>query len=175
MGLILVTMYIYTHIPGCLSLGTTGILGPVILCRWNLSFALQGTQLCIWFLLTGFCDHCPLSCDNQECLQRLSNVSWEAEDSGFMLHSCPHPLGLKLSPAFCLSLSHVSDSLRPQGLQPTRLLCPQNSLGKNTGVGSHSLLQRILPDSGIKPRASPLQAVSLLSVPSGKHRNISIS
>lgn len=84
MGLILVTVYIYTHIPGCLSLGTTGILGPVTLCRWNLSFALQGTQLCIWFLLTGFCDHCPLSCDNQECLQRLSNVSWEAEDYGFI-------------------------------------------------------------------------------------------
>ena len=36
--------------------------------------------------------------------------------------------------------SVVSDSLRPHGLYPTRLLCPWNSPGKNTGVGCHSLL-----------------------------------
>ena len=34
------------------------------------------------------------------------------------------------------SLSVVSDSLQPHGLQPTRLLCPWNSPGKNTVVGS---------------------------------------
>ena len=33
------------------------------------------------------------------------------------------------------------DSLQPRGLQPARLLRPWNSPGKNTGVGSHSLLQ----------------------------------
>ena len=32
-------------------------------------------------------------------------------------------------------LSVVSDSLQPHGLKPIRLLCPWNSLGKNTGVG----------------------------------------
>ena len=43
------------------------------------------------------------------------------------------------------SVSHsvVSNSLRPHELYPTRLLCPGNSPGKNTGVGCHSLLQRI--------------------------------
>ena len=40
--------------------------------------------------------------------------------------------------------SIVSDSLPPHGLKPTRLLCPQDSPGKNTGVGFHSLLQGIL-------------------------------
>ena len=30
--------------------------------------------------------------------------------------------------------------MRPYGQQPTRLLCPQDSLGKNTGVGCHFLL-----------------------------------
>ena len=35
----------------------------------------------------------------------------------------------------------MSDSVRPHGLQPTRLLCPWDSLGKNTGVGCHFLLQ----------------------------------
>ena len=32
-------------------------------------------------------------------------------------------------------------SVRPHGLQPTRLLRPWNSPGKNTGVGCHFLLQ----------------------------------
>ena len=40
----------------------------------------------------------------------------------------------------CDSLSVLSDSLRPHRLQPTRLLCLLNSLGKNTGVGCHFLL-----------------------------------
>ena len=40
-----------------------------------------------------------------------------------------------------LSHSVVSDSLQPQGLQPTRLLCLWNFPGKNTGVGCHFLLQ----------------------------------
>ena len=32
-------------------------------------------------------------------------------------------------------ISVVSDSLRPYGLKPTRVLCPWDSPGKNTGVG----------------------------------------
>ena len=39
----------------------------------------------------------------------------------------------------------------PHGLEPTRLLCPGNSLGKDTGVGSHSLLQEIFPTQGSNP------------------------
>ena len=35
----------------------------------------------------------------------------------------------------------MSDSVRPHGLQPTRLLHPWDSPGKHTGVGSHFLLQ----------------------------------
>ena len=35
----------------------------------------------------------------------------------------------------------MSDSVQPHGLQPTRLLCPWASPGKNTGVGCHFLLQ----------------------------------
>ena len=35
----------------------------------------------------------------------------------------------------------MSDSVRPHGRQPTRLLCPWDSPGKNTGVGCHFLLQ----------------------------------
>ena len=35
----------------------------------------------------------------------------------------------------------MSDSMRPYGQQPTRLLRPQDSLGKKSGVGCHFLLQ----------------------------------
>ena len=41
----------------------------------------------------------------------------------------------------CISRSVVSDSLQPHGLKPPSLLCPCNSPGKNTGVGSQSLLR----------------------------------
>ena len=51
-----------------------------------------------------------------------------------------------------VSHSVMSDSLQPHGLQPTRLLCPWNSPGKNIGVGCHSLLpQGIFPTQGLNP------------------------
>ena len=37
--------------------------------------------------------------------------------------------------------SVVSDSVRPHRQQPTRLPCPWDSPGKNTGLGCHFLLQ----------------------------------
>ena len=43
----------------------------------------------------------------------------------------------------------MSDSLQPHGLQPVRLLCPWDSPGKNTGVGSHSFLQGIFLTQGL--------------------------
>ena len=42
-------------------------------------------------------------------------------------------------------------TLRPHGLYPARLLCPWDSPGKNTGMGCHSLLQRIFPTQGSNP------------------------
>ena len=48
----------------------------------------------------------------------------------------------------CSTSSVMSNSLKPYGLQPTRLLCPWNSPGKDTRVGSHSLLQGIFPTQG---------------------------
>ena len=48
------------------------------------------------------------------------------------------------------SVSHsvMSESLWPYGLQPTRLLCPWDPPGKNTRVGSHSVLQGIFLTQG---------------------------
>ena len=49
----------------------------------------------------------------------------------------------------CLGLSVHAQScptlFQPHGLYSTRLLCPWDSTGKNTGVGSQSLLQGIFP------------------------------
>ena len=49
-----------------------------------------------------------------------------------------------------LLLSRFScvDSVRPHRRQPTRLPCPWDSPGKNTGVGCHFLLQGIFPTQG---------------------------
>ena len=44
-------------------------------------------------------------------------------------------------------LSHVQ-LFETHELQPTRLLCPWDSPGKNTGVGCHALFQGIFPTQG---------------------------
>ena len=44
----------------------------------------------------------------------------------------------------CRVASVVSNSVRPHGQQPTRLLRPRDSLGKNTGVGCHCLLRAFI-------------------------------
>ena len=47
-----------------------------------------------------------------------------------------------------VSCSVMSDSLQPEGMYPSRLLCLWNSPGKNPGVGSPYLLQDIFPTQG---------------------------
>ena len=50
-----------------------------------------------------------------------------------------------------VSHSVMSKSLWSHWLWPSRFLCLWNSAGKNTGVGSHSLLQRIFQIQGSNP------------------------
>ena len=50
---------------------------------------------------------------------------------------------LPLSSALTVRGSDVSDSLWLHELEPTRLHCPGESPGKNTGVGHHALLEEI--------------------------------
>ena len=52
---------------------------------------------------------------------------------------------------FLLHKVKVSDSLRPHGLYPTRLLCPWDFPGNSTGVDCHFLLQGIFPNQGLNP------------------------
>ena len=47
----------------------------------------------------------------------------------------------------------MSNSVKPYGMQPTSLLCPWDSPGKNSGVGCHFLPLGDLPHPGIKPKS----------------------
>ena len=42
--------------------------------------------------------------------------------------------------AAATAASVVSDFVQPHGQQPTKIPCPQEPLGKNTGVGCHFFL-----------------------------------
>ena len=53
----------------------------------------------------------------------------------------------------------MSDSVRPHRRQPTKLPCPWDSPGKNTGVGCHFLLQCM------KVKVNSLSCVRLLATP----------
>ena len=55
----------------------------------------------------------------------------------------------------------MSDSVRLHGLQPTRLLRPWDSPGKNTGVGCHFLLQCMK----VKSESEVTQSCLTLSYP----------
>ena len=46
----------------------------------------------------------------------------------------------------------MSDSLQSSGLKGSRLPCPWDSPGKNTGVSCHALLQGIFTTHGLNPR-----------------------
>ena len=46
----------------------------------------------------------------------------------------------------------MSNYLQCYGLYPTKLLCPWDYPGKNTGVGCHALLQGIFLTQGLNPR-----------------------
>ena len=53
----------------------------------------------------------------------------------------PSPMHESESEKWKWSRSVMSDSQRPHGLQPTRLLCPWDFPGKSTGEGCHCLLR----------------------------------
>ena len=70
-----------------------------------------------------------------------------------------------------LSISVVSNSLRPHKLQPPRFLCPWNFPGKNTGVGCHFLLQGSFQprDRTCVSQVSGIAGVFFTPEPLGKH------
>jgi len=73
-----------------------------------------------------------------------------------------------------VSSSVVPDSLRPHGLQPTKLLCPLDFPGKDTAVGLPFPSPGDLPNPRIKPRSPALQADSLLTELQGKPKVVKV-
>ena len=69
-----------------------------------------------------------------------------------------------------LSHSDMFDSLQTPGLQPSRLLCPCNFPGKNTGAVCHFLLHVIFPTQELSLRLVSLALTGRLfnTVPPGK-------
>ena len=64
----------------------------------------------------------------------------------------PLPSPMHESEKWKWSRAVMSDSSRPHGLQPARLLRPWDFPGKSTGVGCHCLLQMTNLDSTLKSR-----------------------
>ena len=100
---------------------------------------------------------------------------WSGHDSGVLMKGVSvlikRPQEESGGECACSVVSVVSDSLWPHGLWHTRLLCPWDSLGKNTGVGCHALLQGTFLAPGSNLHLLCLlhwQAGSLPLVPSGK-------
>ena len=78
----------------------------------------------------------------------ISAGLWQSECTASSSQINPFLDVLKLLKSESESHSVLPDSLRPHGLQPARLLCPWNFPGKNTGMGSRSLLQGIFLTQG---------------------------
>ena len=76
----------------------------------------------------------------------IANKVCFAVRSGLVTH------WLRLFQFYCgwvhVGCSVVSDSLQSRELMPSRLLCPWDLPGKNTGVGCHFLCQGIFPTQG---------------------------
>ena len=72
-------------------------------------------------------------------MENVSSSSWETDpvDTSWILSEVAQSY-----PTLCYPMD--------QGV-PTRLLCPWNFPGKNTGVGCHFLLQGIFPTQGSNP------------------------
>ena len=67
---------------------------------------------------------------------QIANICWIIQKAEFQKNIC-----CCCCCCCCCVTSVVSDSVRPQRWQPTRLPCPWDSPGKNAGVGCHFLLR----------------------------------
>ena len=107
--------------------------------KWcHVKLYLQRCILLLLLLLLSYFSRVPLCTTPQTAAQQAPlslGVSRQEHWSGL-----PFPSPVYESEKWKCSCSVVSDSLRPHGLQPTRLLHPWGFPGKSTGVGCHCLL-----------------------------------
>ena len=89
---------------------------------------LYSNQLCMLLLLSHF---------SRVWLRATPSLGFSRQEHWSGL---PFPSPVQTSEKGKWSRSVMSDSSKPQGLQPTRLLRPWDFPGKSTGVGCHCLL-----------------------------------
>ena len=117
-----------------------------------------GTMLCSW-PASHFKPHCSTA-QIRGFLWGHSKAPSYPKQAQLGSASCKCISRSNPQPTGVLRCSVLSDSLWPSGLQPTRILCPWDFPGKNTGVGCHSLLQEIFLNQGSNPRLLHWQADS---------------
>ena len=97
-----------------------------------------------------------LKSSNQLCMLQIKYTRFMTETL------CPWNTSKDVAAAAVTSV--VSDSVRPHRQQPTRLRCPWDSPGKNTGMGCHFLLQcmkvkvKLKSLSHVRPSVTPWTA-----------------
>ena len=89
-----------------------------------------------------------LIAENEEELNSLlMRVKEESEKAG-LKSTFKKPQIIASSPIVCVFMLSCFRCIWLYGLQPARLLCLCDFLGKNTGVGCHGLLQWTFPNQG---------------------------
>ena len=93
--------------------------------------------------------YCYWEKKNFPCHSSVCSRQWHLRAWALIYHSSPHHTLTIM--CVCVSCSVISNSLQPHELQPTKLFAPWDYSNKNTGVGSHSLLQGIFLTKGLNP------------------------
>ena len=93
-----------------------------------------GIYVQVWKKVEVLISQCPTCCDSTDCIRTADSSCLTVERNTSLLKQL-----------HCLAAKSCLTFLRSHELQPTRLLCPWDFPGKNTGVGCCSLLQGIFP------------------------------
>ena len=116
---------------------------------WLLNQASYCCMLLLLLLLLRHFSRVRLCATQRRQPTRLSSLGFSRQEHWSGL---PFPSPMHESEKWKWSCSVVSDSSRPHGLQPSRLLHPWDFPGNSTGVGCHCLL--------VWPKSELLQAAS---------------
>ena len=92
------------------------------------------SQINKYFLKDERITHANHTCRTKKCFQ-MGYLQLKLKISLTLL--------MDVFPLVCVLLPSCSNFLQPFGLWPSRLLCPLDFSGKNTGVGCHFFLQGI--------------------------------
>ena len=108
--------------------------------RWHTNAQHTGMPLLLLLLLSHFSSVQLCATPETAAHQAPPSLGFSRQEHWSGL---PFPSLMHESEKWKWSRSVMSNSLWPHGLQPTRLLCPWDFLGKSTGVGCHCLTHQM--------------------------------